>query len=172
MTLTARLSPILAPARAAWSERTAREQALLAGLAVLVAALGLWFFALQPALAARADARAEFERAVSDHRAFSTELARYRVLAASLEDRAETRRPLRTLAGEYARRRDLAITRVLPDETGRLNVWVDNVTDAALFGWLADLAENEGIVAERASLDREGDGVVRAQVLLARGGAA
>jgi len=162
-------STLLSPLRAAWNERTAREQALLAGLALLVVALATWFFALAPAMGARADARAEFERAVRDHRTFAGELARYRVLAESLEDRAETGRPLRTLAGEYARRSELAITRVLPDETGRLNVWVENVSDAALFGWLADLAEDEGITAERVTVDREGDGIVRAQVLLARG---
>lgn len=166
------LAPLLSPLRAVWAERTAREQALLAGLAAVLLVLAAWFLALGPAMSVRAEARAGFADAVEDHRRFAADLARYRALAADAETRAEAGRPLRTLAGEYARNHELAISRVLPDEDGRLNVWVENVSEAALFSWLADLASEEGVTAARVTIDREGDGVVRAQVLLERGGAA
>lgn len=160
----------LEPARAAWTERTAREQALLALAGLLIAVTLIWFAALKPALDHRADARAEFTAAAEAYRAMDAGLREYRARAAALDAAPGDARPLRTVAGVYARERDLAITRVLPDETGRLNVWLDNVTDQALFDWLADLEREEAVVARRVTLDREGDGVVRAQVLLARAG--
>jgi len=38
--------------------------------------------------------------------------------------------------------------------------------------WLADLSREDGVVVERVSLDREGDNIVRAQIVVRRAGAA
>ena len=96
--------------------------------------------------------------------------ARYRTLAATADQAQRAGAPLRTVIGRTASARGVAISRVQPLDDGRLGVWLDTVEADALMAWLSDLAREEGVRVDRVSLDREGDGVVRAQLLLAGAG--
>lgn len=160
---------LLTPLRTSWSERTGREQALLAGLGVFVLVLVLWYGVMSPAFAWRDQAERTHNAAVEDYERLLSDLARYRVLAAS----ANTSRssvPLRSLVGRSANERELAITRVQPLEDGGLSVWMDSTPADKMMAWLLDLSREEGVIADRVSLDREGEGIVRAQLLLRRPG--
>ena len=156
-----------APVRAVWSERTTREQILLASAAALMAATVIWFMILSPALAWNAAARQSFERAAQEYEVMVEGAARYRALAAASDQAERSGAPLRTVIGRTAGARGVAISRVQPLDDGRLSVWLDTVSADALMAWLRHLAVEEGVRVDRVSLDREGDGLVRAQLLLA-----
>jgi len=165
------LSEILAPARAAWAEREAREQVLLAGLGALLAVLVLWYGVLSPALSWRGEAQRVHDAAVADYETLLNGVARYRALSADMQT-AGGGAPLRTLVGSSATARELPISRVQPLDDGGLGVWFDTAPADRLMAWLADLSREDGVVVERVSLDREGDNIVRAQIIVRRAGAA
>lgn len=160
----------LAPIRTAWAERTAREQILLACAAGLIAVIVAWYAVLSPALSWRVKAERDFVRAAEDFEAMVEGTARYQSLAAGEAQARRSGAPLRTVIGRTANARGVAISRVQPLDDGRLGVWLDGVEADALMAWLAELAAEEGVRVDRASLDQEGDGVVRAQLLLAGAG--
>lgn len=161
---------IFSPLRQLWVQQTAREQRLLALLAGLVVILLVWFAVLGPALAFREGMRASYAAQVEDHLQIVSGIERYRALAAAGEANAEAAAPLRTLIAARARESGVAITRVQPLEDGQLGVWADRVGEARLMAFLLTLAEDDGVRVTRMSLDREGDGMVRAQMVLARPG--
>ena len=155
--------------RQGWAERTGREQALLAGLGVFLIALTLWYGVMSPAMSWRDQAERTHNAAVEDYERLLVDLNRYRALA-SQSDQPRSSTPLRTLVGTSANENELAITRVQPLDDGGLSVWMDSVQADRVMAWLVMLARDEGVFAQRVSFDREGDGVVRAQLLLRRPG--
>ena len=159
----------LGPVRSAWAERTAREQILLAGAGALIVVIVCWYAVLAPALAWRSEAERDFVRAAEDFEVMVEGAARYRALAAGPARTQRSGAPLRTVIGRTANERGVAISRVQPLDDGRLGVWLDTVEADALMAWLTELSREEGVRVDRVSLDREGDGVVRAQLLLAGG---
>ena len=161
----------LAPARAAWAERTVREQVLLGVMALLLAGVIVWYVILTPAWSWRNQARASHEAAVGRFEAMVSGVERYRFEAAAAQ-RPRAGAALRTVVGSSAAARELAISRVQPLEDGRLGVWMDGVSDDALMAWLVALAREEGVRVDQISIDREGDRLVRVQMVLARGAGA
>lgn len=159
----------LAPVRAAWAERSAREQILLACACALIIAILAWYAVLAPAMSWKASAEQDFVRAVEDFEVMADGTARYRALAAGAARSEASNAPLRTVIGRTANARGIPISRVQPLDDGRMGVWLDAVDSDALIAWLSALAAEEGVRVDRVSLDREGDGVVRAQLLLAGG---
>jgi len=160
-----------APLKAAWAERTVREQLMLAGLGALVILVIAWYGVLAPALSWRSEARADHEAAVARYETMVAGVARYRAeVQAAAQPRAGA--ALRTVVGTSAAERGLAISRVQPLEDGRLGVWMEGVSDDALMAWLVALSRDEGVRVDQISLDREGDRLVRAQMVLVRGGGA
>lgn len=161
----------LAPARAAWAERTVREQVLLSAMALLLIGVIAWYLILAPALSWRDEARAAHQAAAARFETMVAGVARYRAEAAAAE-RPQAGAALRTVVGTSAAARDLAISRVQPLEDGRLGVWMEGVSDDALMAWLVALAREEGVRIDQISIDREGDRLVRAQMVLVRGAGA
>ena len=160
---------LIIPLRNAWLERTGREKALLASLGLFLAVLFVWYAILNPALSWRDEAERTHNAAVSDYESLLVDLARYREQAA-LASQTRSSAPLRSLVGRSANQHELAISRVQPLEDGGLSVWVDSVSADLLMDWLLTLSREEGVVPVRVSMDREGDGIVRAQLLLRRAG--
>ena len=162
---------LFTPLIKAFQARTAREQALLAGLAVLVVLTIAWFVVLAPAMSWRADAARRYANAAEGYESILVQASEYRALSAQAVN-ADDREPLRTLADRTARERGLAISRVQPLEDGRLGVWMEQADADSLMGWLSLLSREHGVNAERVSLDREGETRVRAQLTLVRAGGA
>ncbi len=161
----------LAPARAAWAERSVREQSLLGVMALLLVGVVVWYLILTPAWAWRDQARASHERAVTSFETMVAGVERYQAEAAAAA-RPQAGAALRTVVGASAAERGLAISRVQPLEDGRLGVWMEGVSDDALMAWLIALAREEGVRVDQISIDREGDRQVRAQLVLVRGAGA
>ena len=162
---------VFTPIRKAFQARTAREQALLAGLAVLVVLTVLWFGLLAPVMSWRAAAEQRYVNAAEGYETVLAQAAEYRALSAQAVTIGD-REPLRTLADRMARERGLSISRVQPLDDGRLGVWIEQADADALMGWLSVLAREHGVSAERVSLDRDGETRVRAQLTLVRAGGA
>lgn len=156
---------------AAWAERSAREQLLLGGLGTILLVLSLWYGVAAPLIDFRNASRAAYVDSVDRYRDLSLGIARYQTLANDdpTLDRADDR-PLRTLVSERAAAMALPLSRMVPDEAGRLNVWTENADAERLMTWLADLEQGHGIITVRANIDREGDGRARAQIVLERRG--
>jgi type II secretory pathway component PulM len=164
MTVTERFAPI----RAAWADRTSREQGLLMLAAALLAAILIWYALLAPALNWRAQAERDFQGAVERFEVMVEGTARHQALSAGAARRTGAGgAPLRTVIGRTANARGVAISRVQPLDDGRLAVWFDSVEADALMVWLSELTREAGVRVDRVSLDREGEGQVRAQLLLA-----
>jgi type II secretory pathway component PulM len=155
---------------AALNERTLREQMLLAAMAVL--ALGLLFYLLiaRPVITYHETSRSAYLDAMGRYRALEAGLADYARFSDQARARPDDDRPLRSVIGATALDRDIQIARILPDEEGRLNVWIDRIPSADLMAWLIDLEQRFGIAASRVTIDRESDDVVSVQLVLSRGG--
>jgi type II secretory pathway component PulM len=163
------MSALFATLRAGWADRSGREQALLVALGVILAALAGWYLVAAPLLEFRNNARTAYIDSVERYRTLSVGVARYQALAADREAGASAdTQPLRTVVAQRAAAMDLPLSRMVPDEDGRLNVWTENANAEKLMNWLADLEQESGIVAIRANIDREGNGLAGAQIVLER----
>lgn len=160
-----------APGRV-WRIRTPREQALLAAGGAALAAVLVWTLAVQPLLVFRQGAETRYAAAVAEHLEIYQGLGRHRAAAETRAEQDDRGLPLRAVAAQGAARAGVTLSRVLPDENGRLNVWIESAEPGALMGWLEALAADSAITATRASIDRAAPGSdqVRAQLLLERPG--
>lgn len=163
---------LLSPIRQLWMRQSSREQVLLASCAGLIVIVLVWFAVLSPALSWRNAMRASFEAQVDDHLELVAGIERYRALAAAGQSAAEAGAPLRTIVANRAREAGVAITRVQPLEDGQLGVWADRTGEGQLMALLLALAEEDAVRVTRMSLEREEAGLVRAQMVLSRSGAA
>lgn len=156
--------------RGLWARQTPREQVLLAACAGLIVAALVWFALVSPALSYRNAMRAGFEAQVEDHMAVIAGIERYRGLQTANATQGQDQ-PLRTLVANRAREAGITITRVQPLDNGQLSVWAEQAPEAQLMTLLVALADRDNVYASRVSLDREASGLVRAQLVLGRGGA-
>jgi general secretion pathway protein M len=164
------MNALLASLRSQWAERSPREQWLLAVLALIIAGLGSWYLVAAPLIDFRHSARTAYVDSVERYRSLSVGVARYQALLANADAAAgDDSRPLRTIVAERAAAMELPLSRMVPDEDGRLNVWTESTSAERLMAWLTDLDRQSGIVAIRANIEREGDGLARAQIVLERG---
>lgn len=165
------MTGMLTAIRNSWAERSPRERWLLAILSLTLLGVAAWYLAAAPLIEFRNQSRAGYVDSVDRYRAIAAGIGRYQSL---LDDEAvraaRDDRPLRTIVAERASARQLPLSRMVPDDAGRLNVWTENADGALLMAWLAELEQRYAIVAVRVSIDREGAGRARAQILLERGG--
>lgn len=154
-----------------WDERSAREQILLVVMGLILVLTLIWLLIFRPVSAFKDRQFEDYRAAFELHREVVASINSYSAHAQS-EGQAisSTQQPLRTVVGARATANNLAISRVLPDDQGRLNVWFTNVSSASLMAWLVEMAQNDGIVAQNVIMDREGPNLVSAQILLARTG--
>lgn len=157
---------------ARWQRLSVREQGLVMLAVALVSACLIWFAAVQPVLAWRESARAAYVTAAEEYRQIADGLARLDGLATADPDSGQAREPVRSVVAGSASRAGIVLSRVLPDESGRLNIWIDGVDGPRLMGWLETLSRDHGVSVVRAGIEQTGTGSeVRAQLLLGRGGA-
>jgi type II secretory pathway component PulM len=159
-------------AAAIWAGRTAREQVLLAAGTAVCVALASWFAVIDPVMGWRAAASARHAEAVAQYEAVAQGLLRYRTLAVDAPAAGVQDETIRSVVAGAAARSGVVLSRVLPDESGRLNVWIDAADPDLVMVWLGELAVRDRIAVRRAALERLPNGQVRTQVLLAREGAA
>lgn len=155
-----------------WQRFTVREQALLLVGGLLALMCAGWFGLVQPTLDWRERARLAYVGAAGDYQIITDGVARLTALNSAEANAPDAREPVRSVVAGSASRAGIVLSRVLPDEAGRLNVWIDATDGGQLMGWLETLSGDHGITIVRAGIERTGEGSnVRAQLLLARGGA-
>jgi len=150
-----------------WLERSQRERAAIAGMAILVLVLGLFQFGVKPLINWRHSAQAEYEAAMA--LLAQMETGAQTIQAVSAETTSRSNMPARTAVAAVASEHGLAITRLQPLENGDLDIGLDDVSSPMVFKWLTVLSERHGITVSRASLQRGDNGTVRAQITLAGG---
>ena len=158
-----------------WDERSTREQGLLVVMITALVLAGIWYGVFQPVSDFKARQYQRYVGAVELHREVVARINQYQAQSASQDAAANStanQQPMRSVVGNRANANNVAISRVLPDDQGRLNVWVTNVPAQALMTWLVDMAQNDNIHAQNVIMDGENEGVISAQILLARGGGA
>jgi general secretion pathway protein M len=152
-----------------WTGLNVREQGLLVVMSLLIAGLLGYLVVLAPMQRFHAQGRDAYVGALSQYRTLEAGIGEYRLRAAGAASQAVSTGPLTSLVGRTALARDIQLARVLPDEDGRLNVWIDRAPTRDLLGWLVELEQTYGISVTRITLDRTADEFVSAQLILARG---
>ncbi|MEM6852344.1 MAG: type II secretion system protein M [Pseudomonadota bacterium] len=156
-----------------WAEHTPREQALMAGIGVSAAVVAVWLLIFKPLAEYRRSAEANYAAAA----ALLDEVEAGAREAAALRARGErtgaaTSGSIRSIVGASASKENVTITRLQPDDSGGLNVWLESVASDALYRWIVALDEEHGVSVSRASIRaNEREATVWAQLLLVGGGA-
>ena len=155
------MSAALATLRAQWAQRSQRERVLLAVGAGLLALLLLVLLVLGPARQARL--------AAVDRHAEAIETLSLVVSATDAPPAvAGSGAPLRAVVSQSAEAAGLVIDRY--DSAGDdVRVAIGEAAPPALFAWLTELREQEGIEVVEAQLRREASGGVSARLTLRRG---
>ena len=164
------MSAILKRLGESWSGLTLREQGLLVVMSVLLAGVLVYLTAVQPMMRFHAEGRDAYVNALGRYRTLEAGIGEYRLRSAGAASQASPTGPLTSLVGRTARARDIQLARVLPDDDGRLNVWIDRALTRELMDWLVELEQDYGISVTRITLDRTADEFVSAQFILSRGG--
>lgn len=149
-----------------WEARTAREQQMLAMMAVLLAAVFVWLAVIRPLVAWRESAAADRTRAEAD---LAWVQAGLRLVAPPTGASrpvidVDGFQPLVLRRGEAA---GLTITTGL-DASGRLAFRIPDASSAALFGWLSALEREHGIVVVSLGVVENTDATLQVEGALSR----
>ncbi|HYC98937.1 type II secretion system protein GspM [Brevundimonas sp.] len=137
------MNRIVAELHQAWEGRTRREQRMLAGMALLLAAVVLWLGVIRPITGWRDEAARERTRAATELAEVRSALARLAPVAGA-GTRAADARGLEPVVRQTAEAAGLELTTGM-DASGRLGFRLANAPGAAAFGWLATLETTHGL---------------------------
>lgn len=144
-----------------WHGREPRERLMLAVMAILVAAFVAWYGLLWPLRAWRESAGERYDRAAIALRATEAEVAALAGTAVSAPP--STGEALQHRLLESAREAGLAPGRQRSAADGTFMLEFEAVAPPALFGWLGQLAEGDGLAPASLRVERA-DGSLRAEV--------
>lgn len=144
-----------------WRGRDVREQRLLAVLGVLLLGMLVWLAILRPLAAFR-------ESAAERHAGLAAMMPSVRAAAAGIaaEGGASPRsdgRAVRDIVTASANAAGLEFSAIQPEDDGVL-VSIAAVKPTFLFGWIAGLEQQDGVVADRVLVQRNDDSTVSAQI--------
>jgi general secretion pathway protein M len=137
------MNRVVARLQQAWDARTRREQRMLAGMALLAAAVVLWLGVVRPLndwRDAAARDRAQVEAGLVEVRAALNRLGP----VAGGEPRGADVQGLEPVLRESAAAAGLELTTGM-DPSGRLGFRIASAPSAAVFGWLAALETAHGL---------------------------
>ncbi len=160
----ARLKPLTGAVAARWSNFAPRERALMLLFAAIAMAGALYYLAVAPMIALRADARAE----IAEYGGLAARLAALdpeRLEATPAEQREGTAAEIAEAAASDL---GITLTRSVPVEDG-VRVQLAAVAYPVLIEWLADIERTSPLRATRIRIMRTPmAGQVRADLVLAR----
>ncbi len=150
-----------------WSERSAREQALLLVAAALALAVLLWLALLRPAARHAAQAQAAAAQAAA-------QLGEVRRLAAARGTGAVPVRPLaeplQALVARRAGEAGLSLASLESPDAARVTVAITAVRPVVLFPWLDALEARDGLRVETLAVARNDDASLAVRATLAHAG--
>ncbi len=153
-----------------WFDRDERERLLLSVMCLMLLLFLLYFILYLPLKQQRTDLHYQYQAAISDAQIINSAL-----LEATKIKENDTRQPLtadvdmRQVISRSAQKLGLTLTRLQPDQTSGLNVWVDSVEAPVFYTWIIELQNQNGIYVARASLNNDNNGLIRVQLLLKSG---
>lgn len=150
-----------------WTSLSGRERALVIVAGLLLAGLLLILGIVRPLIAYSEESDAALAAATRTYQVVASAVEEARHLGEGAGEPAqalEAGQSARVVISVSARGAGVVISRIQPTEAGALTMWMDNVGSQALFGWLTQLEEDHAIVPDLVSVQRTGNGSLRAQV--------
>ena len=153
-----------------WHDRDERERTLLTIMSVMLFLFLIYFLLYLPIKKHRTELQHQYQAAMNDAAVVNSA-----VIEASKIKENDTQRTLisdadiRQVISQSAQQLGLTLTRLQPDQTNGLNVWIDSVETPVFYQWILDLQKKHGIYVARASLNNDNNGLIRAQLLLKSG---
>ncbi len=157
-----------------WTERTGREKLLIAAMGFVLLTVGLFQFVYKPLQAYHVTAERRLDQAAALFEEIASGARQVQALRATTEERGDgDNRTLRTTVTVSAFQANLTITRLEPEGTDGLNVWIEEADVQTMQRWLVDLSREHRITVRKATIRRREEGsAVRAQFLFSRSGGA
>lgn len=156
-----------------WFERDDRERTLLSVMGIMIVLFLLYFLLYLPLKQHRTQLQYQYQAALSD-----AAIVESAILEASRIKENDSQRlvtsdaDIRQVISQSAQQLGLTLTRLQPDQTSGLNVWVDSVETVVFYKWVLELQKKHGIYVARASLNNDNNGLIRVQLLLKSGATA
>ena len=144
-----------------WHEREAYEKIIMALLGVGLALGALWFLAVNPVMSAKSEAQIQSSKALSDYNLVSRALPQLGSSSVKTSGAPFSR----SVLIDAARAKNVRLTRVQPDGES-LNVWIDDVETAKLYGLINALVTQNGASLSRATITAGDSGLLSAQLTL------
>jgi general secretion pathway protein M len=153
-----------------WQARTAREQLLLGVMGALTVLLLVSLLVIQPLVRFNDHARTDYAAAMQLYRSIQADARDYRELSQDESANAATTQSLRSVVASVALRHEISLARMVPTDDGALTVNIDRAPTQAVMRWLVDLDQRHHVAVMSSTLDREGEGLVSASLVLRRAG--
>lgn len=148
-----------------FSERTQREQVLIVGMLILVAALALWQLGIKPVVNNKARAEQSLSSAKRDIAIVRNGLPKLGQARALAQDSNQT--PFdRPALIETSRAAEIAISRVQPGADNSLQVWFEDAPVLSVYSFMSNLSAQYEVSFERVQITRRDNGLVSAQFTL------
>jgi len=128
-----------------WKQFSPRERLLIIVACALFVILLLSLVVIRPVIGMRNDARAAFDDAIE------TNILVSRAAAAPNRDAVPELSSVRTIKTNSAAQTGIVVERISTDQN-EISVTLNDVEPARLYGWLARLESNNGIVVSDASI--------------------
>lgn len=156
--------------KAAWAERSPREQWMLGVMFALLAVVLLWFGVAMPLERAHLSARDDLRAATDRNAAIRATVKQLKALPPET-DRPGAATPIDQLVGQSAGEAGLTLERAQAQGSDRMEIALASVRPVALFSWLATL-EAQGVRIDTMSArPAPTAGSVSVQAVLVRGAA-
>ena len=153
-----------------WQVRTAREQLLLGVMGGLTVLLLVSLLVIQPLVRFNDHARTDYAAAIQLYRSIQADARTYREMSQDESANAATTQSLRSVVASVALRHEISLARMVPTDDGALTVNIDRAPTQAVMRWLVDLDQRHHVAVMSSTLDREGEGLVSASLVLRRAG--
>ena len=112
-----------------WDERELYEKVIMAAIGLAMVLALIWFVVINPVLSAKSDARLQSDKALRDYNIVTRALPSLGAGPSTATGTAFSR----TVLINTARTKSVRLSRVQPDGDA-LNVWIDDVETAKLYG--------------------------------------
>lgn len=153
-----------------WATRTPRERGLLAVMAALILAIGLWYGVVAPILGAQAAAEERHTRAVKRLLAVSASAQEVQALQGAAVA-GPSGRALAAAVTQTALANGVTLSQQTLAASGGLAVTVESVDPGSAFRWIAALQRDHEVGVAALSLARNADRTLRLQIRFSGGAA-
>lgn len=150
-----------------WNKLSARERLLVMGAGNLIILLVLSLVVVRPLIDYKANSQSDLIAAKDEYSTIASLSASYK----KMQDRrnvsaqqAPNQPSSRILISTSARENGLLVSRIQPSEDGDLTLWMDSVSSVVFYKWLNTLEQRYNLSPSLASLQKNGDGTLRAQI--------